>query len=260
MARKFKYDTEDLISIVKQYVASEGAVHIVYQRLVDFASKQLSFAEINYQSFTRNPEVKQFIEDYNATLKAKMLDVDKQVYLTGEKYFDARDFYGKTNNEIEALVAEHNKILEVIHDLNRRTQSERIKIRKELKEAKTTIHTLSESNEALQKKVEDLTCKNKHLANALYTEKEKTARLNRFVEEKITDPQLLMHLAENGWANSTYEGDSFRSDLLNRSLEEVLNDDINATSDAGRILSPNEYDCLTKLEKLVETGDNDEEI
>ncbi len=260
MARKFKYDTEDLISIVKQYVASEGAVHIVYQRLVDFASKQLSFSEINYQSFSRNPEVKRFIEDYNATLKAKMLDIDKQVYLRGEKYFDARDFYGKTNNEIEALVAEHNKILEVIHDLNRRTQSERIKIRKELKEAKTTIHTLSESNEALQKKVEDLTCKNKHLANALYTEKEKTARLNRFVEEKITDPQLLMHLAENGWANSTYEGDSFRSDLLNRSLEEVLNDDINATSDAGRILSPNEYDCLTKLEKLVETGDNDEEI
>ena len=260
MARKFKYDTEDLISIVKQYVASEGAVHIVYQRLVDFASKQLAFSEINYQSFTRNPEVKQFIEDYNATLKAKMLDIDKQVYLTGEKYFDARDFYGKSNKEIEVTVSEYNKILEVIHDQNRRTQSERIKIRKDLKEAKTTIQVLSESNETLQKKIEDLTGRNKHLAKALEMEKEKTARLSRFVKEKITDPQLLMHIAENGWAGSKYEGDSFRSDLLNRSLEEVLNDDINAASDTGRILSPNEYDCLVKLEKLVETGDNDEEV
>ncbi len=260
MARKFKYDSEDLISIVKQYVAQEGAIHIVYQRLVDFASKQLSYSEINYQSFTRNPKVKQFIEDYNASLKAKMLNADKQVYLTGEKYFDARDLFGKSNKEIESIVSEYNQILEVIHDQHRRSQSEIIKLRKELKEAKATIENLTESNKVLDKKVSDLTCKLKQLASILNDEKEKSARLSRFVDEKILDPQLLQHLAETGWYSTENNGDIHTSDLLTRSLEEVINDDIKTSSDTSRILSPEEYDCLTKLDKLIVTGDEDEEI
>lgn len=256
MSKTFKYKTEDLIELIHEYIATKGACKIVIQRLVEFARQNPLFHDINYQHFTRNPQVKTFIENYNNSLEAKLMDLGKANYLTDEKYFDARDFYGKGQTEINEIVSDFNHILERIYNSQHRIVIINKKLGKEAKEAKKTISCLNDQINDLKLERAKLKTEIDKLNNKVVIEHDKNIQLAKFVDEQIVNPNLVLKLQKNGLLHSNSDDILLKSKLLGRSLEEIVNDSANPENSS--VISANEFEFIEKLEKLYDYGDEDE--
>lgn len=254
MPRTYKYKTDDLIEIIHEYVATNGACRIVVQRLVEFAKNKEGFESINYQNFTRNGSVKQYIDKYNDSLESKLMDIDKRAYFTPEEYLDARSLYGKSTNEINTIVFHINRILEDIYSNHKISIKKQKSISKDLSEATSKITALNNQLTQLQIERSKLSLQIENTKKQLATERDKNVRLQRLINESILNPNLIMKLEKNGLIQHNPENIILESKKLNRSLEEVIADDTNVEKS---IISAEEFEFIEKLEDLY-NGDIDE--
>jgi hypothetical protein len=100
--RPRKVPSEELLTIVEKYLVENQYITILkYSDLAKY-SKELGYAEITYQDFCRNKEIKAFIEEYNRQKKMTMyskLNSDKLDKLS----FNVDDVVDKNIKNVKQL-------------------------------------------------------------------------------------------------------------------------------------------------------------
>lgn len=244
MPKKRKYETYVLKEIIEEYVAYKAPYQkIAYVDIVSYCmEKYPAMANINYQDFSRNPEVKQFIEDYNINLERRLLDIDLSESIVQDKFLDVRDFYGKSNKAVENLIAEMNDYLARVYSNDRKAINS-------LNTKAREIKKLEKEKEEMQKIINACEIENRNYKNKLSTIRKDKLRLQnkvneliQYIEKNIYDQAVLKHLVDIGilqeFEDSKIEEDSL---LLQGSLEDIVEMDI---------LTRGESEALEILNKL----------
>ena len=95
MGRKKKFSTDELIGFIKQYLIEHQSLELLMPTKVADYCKNVLHISIVYQSFTRDPLVKKWIDDYNYVKAYDILEP-----LTGDSEA------GQLMDELMALVNE----------------------------------------------------------------------------------------------------------------------------------------------------------
>lgn len=139
MGKSKKISTDKLIQIIEKYIAATPYVgKLKYSDLVTF-SKEIGYCNLIYQDFSRNPEIKQIVNEFNEKntllninkfnstegLKKITLNVDTivETYANDKKTQKAllnifKDSYSKAFERIQLLEENNNKLLDELSTLN----------------------------------------------------------------------------------------------------------------------------------------------
>lgn len=244
MAKKRKFETETLLRIIDDYIQQKADFQkITFTAVALFCKDSYSFmADINYQDFSRNKEVKQYIEDYNIRLERRLMDIDASEAVAQDKLIDSRILYGKSDTEIDKEISRVNKYLSSVYENDRKAvasvynKAEKIiGLKKENQELDDKCNTLSLEKAKLQKQLAEERHKNKEL-------REKVNALIKYIEKHIYDKEIQRHLIDIGLLVSNddneFEG---RETLMDTSLEKIV---------TAEILTAGESNALMKLAQL----------
>ena len=82
MGRKKKFSTDELIGFIKQYLIEHQSLELLMPTKVADYCRNVLHISIVYQSFTRDPLVKKWIDDYNTNLHQRVTnEIFYQIYL-----------------------------------------------------------------------------------------------------------------------------------------------------------------------------------
>ena len=91
MGRKKKFETEDLIGFIKQYLAEQKSLELLMPTKVANYCQNALHIPILYQSFTRNLVVKNWIDEYNANLHQRLTNEGTEPSVLPETSIDVDD-------------------------------------------------------------------------------------------------------------------------------------------------------------------------
>lgn len=247
MPKKRKYDTEFLFQLIEEYLIDKSDYQtIIYAALVDYCQEKYPQMRnnITYQDFSRNKEIKAYIEDYNNRIEQRLLDINAVDTVAQNRLLDARKFYGLSEAETNSVIAKSNKYLANVYDNNRR-------VNESLCSKKREITALKKQNQeffdAIEKAKADMVKLRTELASVRKenaTIKHKNAELMAYIRNNIYDPVILNHFVEIGLllpldnADNTNNG---RSALEECTLETIVTKEV-LTKSESKVLA-----ALTEL-------------
>lgn len=229
MAKNRKYATETLIKVVEDYIQYKANYQrITYTAVAQYCKTNYSFmSDVTYQDFSRNIDVKDFIETYNINLERRLLDIDTNETVVQDKLIDSRTLYGKTNKEIDQVISHINEYLASVYANDRKAVKSNYR-------KLEMINSLKKNNKELEEQNNRLNIDNANIKRQLAEERrkkkeltKKTNELIRYIEHYIYDPEVQKHLVEIGLLVEK-EADCLTAsgELMNTSLEAVIEKDI----------------------------------
>ena len=244
MPKKRKYETAFLMRIIEEYVSQKAAFRkLKYTDIVLFCKEKYLYLEnINYQDFSRNSEIRQFVEDYNIRLEKRILDIDCSETIAQDRLIDARDLYGKTDSELDRIISSINEYLIKVYENDRKAirslsnKNERIKaLEKKNRELEERLSTMEVERTSLKKNLADSRKKKSEL-------QEKVKAMLDYIEKTIYDPTIQSHFVDIGILTESEESDTIASTaLIETSLEKIVSDEI---------LTQKESEALDKLSRM----------
>ncbi len=245
MPRKRKYDTDILLQMIEEYLNIKSDYQpLTFVDLASYCQKTYpQMSNINYQDFSRNREIKTYIEDYNNRIEQRLMDINAVESIAQDRLLDARQFYGKSESEINNIVAECNKYLSGVFRQNRRLYKLFYTSKEEASLLKRKIQDLDFQKEKATadntKLRQDLVSVRKELA----TVKQQNKMLKAYIEKNIYDPVIQNHLVEIGWLSSTGDIGASHGQIEEGTLETIV---------AENVLTQSESKTLAALNALME--------
>lgn len=211
--RPSKYNTKFLIKIIKLYISKTGKpVKVNATALVKFAQETLNITPMHYQYFTRNKEVKAFIDEWNNDIEKALLGSknksDGLIYSTID--IDRFLHVNKNEKKTRQILAEFNdnmyKLTTKYNELEKKLTKQievNLKLENKLEEALKQLSTIEKQNfeknkEEKQKRIQ--------VQKTNDTLRKKVYLYEEFIKEYHTDVIALQALeVENNKINT---GDS----------------------------------------------------
>ena len=199
MAPNRRFSEDCLKNLVEEYF-KEFRTKIKYTSLANYGNEKYDFVpKLNYQDFSRNPAVKQYIDDFNKKIDGLIMDKDGNIVTIQVQKLDVCDFYNKKYDQIEKKVFTVNKDLQQVEKINQelildleKNVAKNKELKKKEEQYRIDIARLKIENGEQKKTIEELNSK-------LKDEKDKNKRLKSFIERHYNDPIFQAHLVEIGF-------------------------------------------------------------
>lgn len=200
MGRKKKFETEDLIGFIKQYLAEQKSLELLMPTKVANYCQNALHIPILYQSFTRNLVVKNWIDEYNANLHQRLtnegtepsvlpetsIDVDDAMY----RYRDPEDM----KQFLMGINRQMGKLTTACHQYS-----------KQYRECSEKMACVEEQNAiltdqlaSLNQKLSDAQAQFKILQDQNVLYKKKLRAIGEYLNNYLYEPILLNHLQDLG--------------------------------------------------------------
>lgn len=200
MGRKKKFETEDLIGFIKQYLAEQKSLELLMPTKVANYCQNALHIPILYQSFTRNLVVKNWIDEYNANLHQRLtnegtepsvlpetsIDVDDAMY----RYRDPEDM----KQFLMGINRQMGKLTTACHQYS-----------KQYRECSEKMACVEEQNAiltdqlaSLNQKLSDAQAQFKILQDQNVLYKKKLRAIGEYLNNYLYEPIMLNHLQDLG--------------------------------------------------------------
>lgn len=200
MGRKKKFETEDLIGFIKQYLAEQKSLELLMPTKVANYCQNALHIPILYQSFTRNQVVKNWIDEYNANLHQRLtnegtepsvlpetsIDVDDAMY----RYRDPEDM----KQFLMGINRQMGKLTTACHQYS-----------KQYRECSEKMACVEEQNAiltdqlaSLNQKLSDAQAQFKILQDQNVLYKKKLRAIGEYLNNYLYEPIMLNHLQDLG--------------------------------------------------------------
>ena len=245
MARKPKYDTEQVISFLEEYIKHYGMVIIKATDVARFCNEELGHKDITYQLFTRNnKKAKKWIDEYNEKLRERLEKKD-----IGNVMYSAQV-------DVDAFVKDYNLSIEAKNELLRMNRII-VSLEDEIGQMVEMYQTEKEEKESLLLKLEELTNRNKSLKEEIGSLQEvnstitkQNREIKKYLKKNIYDPIMLAHFQVIGLINDDVKVSVPK--INNNLISET--DDLKETLDGyyeeSDVVSKEMSEWMDKFEKL----------
>lgn len=246
MPRKRRYTTDFLKNILDEYLVYKSDYRkIRVSDVVIYCNEKYNLSPpLNYQDFTRNPEIKKIIDDYNNTLESKIIDKDGELLVNRDFTLDVREFYGLGFAQLEKKISTINEHLKRVSNINSDLITEINKTRADNRNIRSEKISLEKKTLELETELEKIKKEKHEVSNQLKVEKQIKAKLYDYIKVHITDPIVQQHLVDIGMLKKEDVTIEIHNDV---DMEDAL---VQFYSSGDTILSKEETDILERLNKL----------
>lgn len=154
--RPKKFTTEELIEIINLYLEKNKGkpIRLSASKLASYVTNELK-KDVHYQDFTRNPEIKKYIEDFNKSLIQSISRVPDAFKIPIYEKLNVKKFLQKNNTQeklekaLERMDITHEKVHDSYGKLQDKyvTQMEKThKLEAELQHLRKKLHQLENTN------------------------------------------------------------------------------------------------------------------
>lgn len=246
MPRNRRYSTEFLNSLLEDYLVDKCDYRkIKIADLVRYCNEKHNLSpELNYQDFTRNPDIKNTIDKYNDSLESGIMDKDGNLLINQEISVDVRDLYRVDYPQLEKKVSSINEQLTNITQINKSLIIEINKTRTENRNIINEKINIEQKVLELEQENEKLRIDKRNLGKELASEKTIRKKLYHYIEKHINDPIVQQHLVDIGMLSKEEITDETPENI---NMQEAL---LQFYSDDSSVLSKEETDILERLNKM----------
>lgn len=200
MGRKKKFETEDLIGFIKQYLAEQKSLELLMPTKVANYCQNALHIPILYQSFTRNLVVKNWIDEYNANLHQRLTNEGTEPSVLPENSIDVDDaMYRYRDPEdlkqfLMGINRQMGKLTTACHQYS-----------KQYRECSEKMACVEEQNAiltdqlaSLNQKLSDAQAQFKILQDQNVLYKKKLRAIGEYLNNYLYEPIMLNHLQDLG--------------------------------------------------------------
>lgn len=200
MGRKKKFETEDLIGFIKQYLAEQKSLELLMPTKVANYCQNALHIPILYQSFTRNLVVKNWIDEYNANLHQRLtnegtepsvlpeisIDVDDAMY----RYRDPEDM----KQFLMGINRQMGKLTTACHQYSKQYGE----CSEKMARVEEQNAILTDQLASLNQKLSDAQAQFKILQDQNVLYKKKLRAIGEYLNNYLYEPIMLNHLQDLG--------------------------------------------------------------
>ena len=198
MGRKKKFSTDELIGFIKQYLIEHQSLELLMPTKVADYCRNVLHISIVYQSFTRDPLVKKWIDDYNTNLHQRVTNEMDGPSILPDISIDVEDAIYRYRNpeDMKQFLMEINRQIGKLSNASHQFAKQYQESSEQMMRLEEQNTTLVEQLTVLNEKLSTLKAELKIMREKNATYKKKNRAIDKYLNEYLNEPIMLKHLQE----------------------------------------------------------------
>lgn len=198
MGRKKKFSTDELIGFIKQYLIEHQSLELLMPTKVADYCRNVLHISIVYQSFTRDPLVKKWIDDYNTNLHQRVTNEIDGPSILPDISIDVEDAIYRYRNpeDMKQFLMEINRQIGKLSNASHQFAKQYQECSEQMVRLEEQNTTLIEQLTALNEKLSTLKAELKIMREQNAAYKKKNRAIDKYLNEYLNEPIMLKHLQE----------------------------------------------------------------